>query len=187
MAGGHGRRKAIRRSRLRGGGHVGRISAGVGPKYPQVVVLMGATGDLARRKLLPGLFQLSRAGFIPGCRIIGVSRDDLGADDFRTTAREALREFSTRGISETDWATFAEILDYVPIAAGAGALLASVEKAEKTLGSESRRLHYLSVPPSAALSAVQFLREAGLVERSRIVMEKPFGTDLASAVSLNAK
>ena len=52
---------------------------------------------------------------------------------------------------------------------------------------ESRRLHYLSVPPSAALPAVRLLAEAGLVERSRIIMEKPFGTDLASAVSLNAR
>src|SRR5258705_7598305 len=170
-----------------GGGYVGRIPAGVAPKYSQVVALMGATGDLSRRKLLPGLFQLSRAGFIPGCRIIGVSRDDLDSDGFRTIVREALHQFATRGISETEWVAFAEILDYVPLAAGAGALLRSVEKAEQSLGGESRRLHYLSVPPSAALAAVQLLREAELVERSRIVMEKPFGTDLASAISLNAK
>ncbi len=62
-----------------------------------------------------------------------------------------------------------------------------MEKAEQALGGESRRLHYLSVPPAAALSAVRLLAEAGLVERSRIIMEKPFGTDLASAKSLNAK
>ena len=165
---------------------MGKIPAGVGPKYPQVVVLMGVTGDLSRRKLLPGLFQLSRAGFIPGCRIIGVSRDDLDTHGFRAIVREALQQFSTRGVSEPDWTAFAEILDYVPLAAGAGPLQRSVEKAEQALGGESRRLHYLSVPPNAALPAVQMLREAELVERSRIVMEKPFGTDLASAVSLNA-
>ena len=60
-----------------------KICPGVGPRYPQVVVLVGATGDLSRRKLLPGLFHLSSAGFIPGCRIIGVSLDDLDADGFR--------------------------------------------------------------------------------------------------------
>ena len=65
-------------------------------------------------------------------------------------------------------------------------LKAAVDKAEAALGGEARRVHYLSVPPSAALSAVRLLAEAGLVERSRIIMEKPFGTDLASAVSLNA-
>jgi glucose-6-phosphate 1-dehydrogenase len=53
-------------------------------------------------------------------------------------------------------------------------------------GDDARRVHYLSVPPNAALSAVRLLAEAGLVERSRIIMEKPFGTDLDSAVSLNA-
>ena len=58
-------------------------------------------------------------------------------------------------------------------------------RAEASIGAECRRLHYLSVPPSAALSAVRLLGQAGRVERSRIVMEKPFGTDLASAVHLN--
>ena len=65
---------------------------------------------------------------------------------------------------------------------GAGALKAAVETAELSLAGESRRVHYLSVPPSAALPAVRLLAEAGLVERCRIIMEKPFGTDLASAV-----
>jgi glucose-6-phosphate 1-dehydrogenase len=166
---------------------VGKIPPGVGPKFPQTVILVGATGDLSRRKLLPGLFHLSSAGFIPGCRIIGVSLDDLDRDGFRRFAREALDQFSTRKMKEADWAPFAETLDYLPISAGAGVLRAAVEKAEQSLGRESRRLHYISVPPNAALSAVQLLGEADLVERSQIVMEKPFGTDLASAVSLNAK
>jgi glucose-6-phosphate 1-dehydrogenase len=136
---------------------------------------------------LPGLFYLSSTGFIPGCRIIGVSLDDLSVEQFRTFAREALDRFSTRKVSESDWAAFAATLDYVPLAAGAQALAAAVESAEGSLGTESRRLHYLSVPPNAALSAVRLLGEAGLVARSRVIMEKPFGTDLASAVSLNAK
>ena len=164
-----------------------KIPPGVGPRHPQVVVLFGATGDLARRKLLPGLFHLSSAGFIPGCRIIGVSLDEIDADAFRANARGALDEFSSRKITEADWHTFAASLDYVPLAAGAAGVKAAVDKAEASLGAESRRLHYLSVPPSAALPAVRLLGEAGLVERSRIVMEKPFGTDLTSAVSLNAK
>ncbi|WP_428674641.1 glucose-6-phosphate dehydrogenase [Reyranella sp.] len=159
----------------------------VGPRHPQVVVLVGATGDLSQRKLLPGLFHLCRAGFIPGCRIIGVSLDDLGTDGFRELARKALEQFSSRALVEADWAAFSQILDYVPMSAGAGAVKAAVEAAERALPGESRRMHYLSVPPSAALSAVRLLAEAGLVEDSRIIMEKPFGTDLASAVSLNAR
>ncbi|MBN8491735.1 MAG: glucose-6-phosphate dehydrogenase [Burkholderiales bacterium] len=162
-----------------------KVPPGVGPRFPQVVVLFGATGDLARRKLLPGLYHLATAGFIPQCRVIGVSLDDIEAEAFRTLARGALNEFFARKLNDADWQAFAANLDYVPLSAGAGALRAAVDRAEQSLGEECRRLHYLSVPPSAALPAVHLLGEAGLVERSRIVMEKPFGTDLASAVALN--
>ncbi len=164
-----------------------KVPPGVGPRYPQVVVLVGATGDLARRKLLPGLFHLASAGFIPGCRVIGVSLDEIDVEGFRRFARQALDEFFTRKLPDADWAAFAASLDYVPLSAGAGALQTAVTAARDSLGAESRLLHYLSVPPGAALSVVQMLREAGLVEHSRIIMEKPFGTDLASAVSLNAR
>ena len=159
----------------------------VGPRYPQVVVLVGATGDLSRRKLLPGLFHLVSSGFIPACRIIGVSLDELDADGLRKIAREALDQFSSHKVNEADWAAFSATLDYVPMSAGPGALKTAVDAAEASLAGESRRLHYLSVPPAAALPAVRLLAEAGLVERSRVIMEKPFGTDLASAVSLNAR
>jgi glucose-6-phosphate 1-dehydrogenase len=150
-----------------------------------VVVLFGATGDLARRKLLPGLFHLSSAGFIPGYRVIGVSLDALDADGFRAAARSALQEFGSRKLDEAAWDTFAQCLDYVPLAAGPQALHDAVLRAEASFNAESRRLHYLSVPPNAALAAVKMLHDAGLVERSRIVMEKPFGTDLASSRHLN--
>ena len=161
--------------------------ASVGPRNAQVVVLVGATGDLSRRKLLPGLFHLTSAGFIPGYRIIGVSLEEFSAADFRQFARKALDEFKTREVGEKAWDEFADCLDYVPLAAGHEALRAAVDKAEQSLAAPSSRLHYLSIPPAAALSAVRLLQEAGLVERSRVVMEKPFGTDLASAVALNAK
>ncbi|MEO8064184.1 MAG: glucose-6-phosphate dehydrogenase [Pseudomonadota bacterium] len=164
-----------------------KVPVGVGPRFPQVVVLVGATGDLARRKLIPGLFHLASAGFIPGCRIIGVSLDEFDAEAFRRFAREALNEFSARKVSDADWGTFASSLDYVSLATGPGALSEAVARAEKSIGAESRRLHYLSVPPNAALSAVRMLGDAGLVQNSRVIMEKPFGTDLSSAVALNAK
>jgi glucose-6-phosphate 1-dehydrogenase len=163
------------------------VPAGVGPKYPHVVVLVGATGDLARRKLLPGLFHLSSSGFLPACRIIGVSLEDIDAEAFRKIARDALTEFSTRKVGEAQWAEFSQCLDYVPQARGAAALRTAVLAAEASFNGESRRLHYLSVPPNAALSAVRLLGEADLVDRSRIIMEKPFGTDLASAVTLNTR
>jgi len=166
---------------------VAKVPAGVGPRFPQVVVLVGATGDLARRKLIPGLLHLARAGFIPGCRIVGVSLDQLDADSFRNFARESLTEFSKHKVSDDEWGSFASALDYVSLSAGPAALAEAVARAEASIGGESRRLHYLSIPPSAALSAVRMLGDAGLVQNSRIIMEKPFGTDLASAVKLNAK
>src|SRR5580698_3941681 len=164
-----------------------KVSRGVGPSYPQVVTLMGATGDLSRRKLLPGLFHLVSAGFIPGCKIIGVSLEPLDSDAFREQARQAVAEFSTRKVDEADWKAFSQNLSYVPLTAGPAALKAAVAEAERSVGQERRRLHYLSIPPSAALAAVRLLGEAGIVDRSRVIMEKPFGTDLSSAVLLNAK
>ena len=134
-----------------------KVAAGVGPRFPQVVVLFGATGDLSRRKLLPGLFHLATAGFIPGCKVIGVSLDDIDAAGFREAARAALVEFGARKYSDAEWDGFADSIDYVPLAAGPAALKAAVERAEKAIGHESRRLHYLSVPPNAALAAVKML------------------------------
>jgi glucose-6-phosphate 1-dehydrogenase len=166
--------------------HVPEPLPRVGPRYPHVVLLFGATGDLSKRKLLPGLFHLASSGFIPGCRVVGVSLDEIDADAFRKIARAALDEFAQRPFTEEAWAAFAATLDYVPLSAGAAALRAAATQAERAFPGESRRLHYLSVPPNAALSAVRTLGEAGLVERSRIVMEKPFGTDLESSKSLNA-
>ncbi len=96
-------------------------------------------------------------------------------------------EFSTRKLDESQWDTFASRLQYVPQSAGPDALAKAVATAEAELGEDVRRLHYLSVPPNAALAVVTMLDDAKLVERSRVVMEKPFGTDLESAIALNAE
>lgn len=161
------------------------VATEVGPKHPQVVVLVGATGDLAKRKLIPGLYHLSTSGFIPDCRIIGLSLDDMNADDFRNVCRQSLNEFSKRDTSDEQWDNFSKKLDYLPLSAGPEKLAAAVLAAEKSMEGECRRLHYLSVPPSAALSVVALLGQANLIERAHVVMEKPFGVDLQSAVYLN--
>ena len=155
------------------------------PLKPHVIVLFGATGDLARRKLLPGLLHLARSGLLPERRIVGTSLDDLDDDGFRKLARKAWDEFSTRGVPDDECAAFAETLSYVAQDDGPSALAAAVGRAEAELGGEPRRLHYLSVPPAAAPAVVRMLGEANLVDRARIIMEKPFGTDLASAKTLN--
>jgi glucose-6-phosphate 1-dehydrogenase len=164
-----------------------KAPAGVGPKLPQIVVLFGATGDLSQRKLLPGLFHLVAAGFIPKCRIIGVALDAIDTDGFRDVARKAIGAHFERKADRDKWSAFAELLDYVPWKAGAGALGEAVAKAEKSFEGEAQRVHYMSVPPNAALSAVKLVAEAELAPGSIVIMEKPFGTDLKSAMWLNAE
>ncbi len=157
------------------------------PLKPHVIVLFGASGDLARRKLLPGLLHLSQAGLLPDCRIIGTSLDNLDDEQFRNFARKASEEFSSaHHVSDRVWEQFGPRLRFVPQDDGPAALKLAVTAAERELGGEPRRLHYLSVPPNAARAVVKTLGEADLVDRSRIIMEKPFGTDLASARKLNA-
>ncbi len=152
---------------------------------PHVIVLFGATGDLARRKLLPGLAHLTSSALAPDMRVIGTSLEDYDDDTFRTFAEAAVTEFGQHALSSEQWEAFASKLSYVPQSAGPEALSAAVAEAEQELGPDVNRLHYLSVPPKAALSVIAMLRDAKLVEKSRVIMEKPFGTDLESAISLN--
>ncbi|GAA3240246.1 glucose-6-phosphate dehydrogenase [Pseudonocardia petroleophila] len=152
---------------------------------PHVVVLFGATGDLARRKLLPGLTHLAASALAPSIRVVGSSLEEMSDDAFRAFAREAVFEFGTHKPTPEQWDAFAANLRYVSVTAGPEALAEAVAGAESELDEGSLRLHYLSVPPRAALDVITMLDQAKLVERSRVVMEKPFGTDLASAVRLN--
>ncbi|MBW0104638.1 glucose-6-phosphate dehydrogenase [Pseudonocardia sp. KRD291] len=153
---------------------------------PHVIVLFGATGDLARRKLFPGLLHLQNAGLLPeDFRIIGSGRHSPGTDDeFRQQIHDALRD--DEDIS--GWDDFAPRLSFTVSSADDGKDLAeAVRAAEQDLaGDDTRRLVYLSVPPGAMLGMVSMLGETGIAERSRLVMEKPFGTDLESARELNA-
>lgn len=154
---------------------------------PHVVVLFGATGDLARRKLLPGLFRLSCSNLAPEIRIVGTSLDDLDNDAFRALAEKACRKFSRHPVSDDALGRFTTQLVYLPQSAGPDGLAASVYEQAKALcdHGEVDLLHYLSVPPSAAVAVLEMLHRAGLSERSRVVMEKPFGVDLHSARELN--
>ena len=152
---------------------------------PHVIVLFGATGDLAKRKLIPGMAYLDQSELAPDVQIIGTSLEDLTVEQFRALAKEAIDSFGTHKLTKQQWERFSESLTYVPQGAGPEALAAAVAEAEAKLGPGVRRLHYLSVPPKAARAVITMLRDANLVERSRVVMEKPFGTDYDSAVALN--
>jgi glucose-6-phosphate 1-dehydrogenase len=152
-----------------------------------VVVLFGATGDLAARKLLPGLFHLAAVGLLPDrYRIIGSSRRTLSDEQFRDLAREAVERFGTSQPTGETWETFRQTLSF----AGASrddttALVAAIERAEKEIGGAPGRLFHLAVPPVAFEPTVTMLGAAGLAPGARIIIEKPFGTDLESARALN--
>jgi glucose-6-phosphate 1-dehydrogenase len=154
---------------------------------PTTVVLFGATGDLARRKLLPGLLHLFETGLLRDIRIVGTSLDEHTTDSFVAFAEQSVREFGADDAAQdlTAWPEFAKLLRWAPGSEGAEGLRRVVADAEAEWNGQVSRLHYLSVPPKAALSVVQTLSEADLVAHSRIVLEKPFGVDLASAQQLN--
>ncbi len=153
----------------------------------RVLVLFGATGDLAKRKLYPGFFHLFREGLMPEqFRIIGSGRHSPGSDDeFREHIREALEQHG-RGEVE-DWKEFATRLSFVVSSAEDGQDLAeAVRDAEQEIDADGERLVYLSVPPGAMREMVQMLGDSGIAENCSLVAEKPFGYDLDSARELNA-
>jgi glucose-6-phosphate 1-dehydrogenase len=169
----------------------GPVDTAVRTPDNHVIVLFGASGDLAKRKLLPGLFHLNEAGLMPrDFRIVGCSRNPLADEEFRAVARDAVKAFGRRPASDESWTPFAEKLSYVGTAEGLGELRATVREAVAELREEDRAeprlLHYLSVPPKAAGGVIQELGVCELVERARVIMEKPFGVDLESARRLNA-
>jgi glucose-6-phosphate 1-dehydrogenase len=98
-------------------------SALMAPSLPHVIVLFGATGDLARRKLLPGLLHLSMAGLVPDCRIVGTSLDDLDDEGFRDLAHRSCEKFSRHEISDDEWAAFENRLSFVGESAGPDGLV----------------------------------------------------------------
>jgi glucose-6-phosphate 1-dehydrogenase len=152
-----------------------------------VVVLFGATGDLAKRKLLPGIFHLQQAGLMPRrFRLIGVARHDIGVEGFVEVARQAVKNSGRRPLSPQAWDRFAECLDFVSVEDGLGPLPDAIEGARDALGPNARVLYYLSLPPRAAGSTVRGLGELGMGAGAHVITEKPFGLDLASARELNS-
>jgi glucose-6-phosphate 1-dehydrogenase len=156
-----------------------------------VIVLFGATGDLAKRKLLPGLFHLAAAGLLPAkYKIIGSSpaKFAISTDEFKAHARQAAQDFCiSKPDTETDcWAEFSKHLSFAPADPEDYAPLRdAVEQAEKSIGGDVCRLFHLAVPPSAFSSVVTMLGDAGLAQGdARVIIEKPFGTDLKSSIAL---
>ncbi|GAB7079087.1 glucose-6-phosphate dehydrogenase [Megalodesulfovibrio paquesii] len=165
------------------------------PGPPCVLVIFGATGDLTARKLFPSLYNLHSLGSLdPRSCIVGVGRKPMEHEAFRTRMREALAEAG--GVDPTAWETLAPRLYYCPVdldadaTAGFDALRTQCEALDADYGIGGNRLFYLAVPPAAYEPIATGLGQAGLAREergfARIVIEKPFGSDLQTARALDA-
>jgi glucose-6-phosphate 1-dehydrogenase len=162
---------------------------------PCALIIFGATGDLNRRKLIPALFRLSLQRQIPAeFTIIGVSRQDLSDDDFRSLMHEAMKEFGDKEeFDESSWQSFTSGLFYVNGDFSDTETFKRLEKklaeVEETRGTRGNRIFYLATAPEFFGPIAKKLGEAGLAQSpngwSRIIVEKPFGYDLDSAKALN--
>ncbi len=159
---------------------------------PCAVVLFGATGDLAHRKLVPALFQLAREGNLPSeCAIVGFARRDWTDSDFRAEYEKSMIKPGASELRQV-WSQFASRLVFAP---GTFDDLDSYRKLRQTLeqldgsyGTQGNRVYYLAVAPEYFATIIAKLGEAGLIYPrqqeapwSRVVIEKPFGRDLGSA------
>ena len=155
-----------------------------------VIVIAGATGDLAKRKLIPGLCHLDAAKLLPeNYRIIGSapSSEAMSDEQFRAHARDAVNEFGNRRAEGQQWDMFESKLSFAAADADdPSPLVNAVSEAEKALGDNARRLFHLAIPPVAFPSMIKMLGDSGLSDNARVIIEKPFGTDLESAKQLNA-
>jgi len=161
-------------------------------------VLFGATGDLAHRKIVPALFKLSRNAELPlPFGLLATSTSVGAADSYRAQLRQSMERFAPGRVQdEAAWAAFASGIettagDYTRPEAFA-ALRTAIEASEQRLATSGNRLFYLAVPPASFAPILAGLRAAGLIHAangspwSRVVIEKPFGRDLASARELNS-
>jgi glucose-6-phosphate 1-dehydrogenase len=151
-------------------------------------VLFGATGDLARRMVLPAFYTLAIEGLLPEKWIlVGNGRGDVSHEDFRGHVRKALEEFGPAP-GDGPWKEFADRLRF---AGGgfrtedSGSLLDVIASARSELGGTPQLVHYLAIPPVAFEETTKALGEHGLAEGARVVYEKPFGTSPAGFRSLN--
>ena len=145
----------------------------------QDIVIIGATGDLARRKLLPALYDLHLRELLPARgRIIGFARTAIEDDEFRTRAKDAVREFSRTGFDEQAWSKFAKRLMFVCAEPDGFAQM-------RRHCEQPTRLVYLSTPPSTFSSTTRALGEHDLVKGTRLIVEKPLGFDVTSAKELD--
>ncbi|MEP6937654.1 MAG: glucose-6-phosphate dehydrogenase [Chthoniobacterales bacterium] len=162
---------------------------------PCTVIIFGATGDLTHRKLIPALYNIAADGELPpALTVVAFARREKNDESFRKELEEATRKFSRQEVRDDLWDGFAQSIFYhrseFQDMAGYKSLGARLEQIDRERGTAGNRLFYLAVSPDQFEPIVKNLREAGLNKTReggwvRVIVEKPFGVDLASAKKLN--
>lgn len=163
---------------------------------PVTLVIFGGAGDLAHRKLLPALYNLHLDGLLPSpFAVVAVGRKELTDESYRAFARDGVEHFSRRPLEERKWQEFARALFFVnlPIddAGSLAALGSRLDTIEHERGLPGDRIYYLAVPPSLfavtvdQLARARFVGSAGSTRVARLIVEKPIGGDLTSAMAIN--
>ncbi len=168
------------------------------PADPCILVIFGGSGDLAKRKLIPALYNLSLDGMLPSnFAVLGLGRRNLNDGEFRKSAREGIVKYSRQPLVDRKWADFEKHLFYlagsIDDSASYEAIKNRIERIEAEQHLPGNRIFYLAVPPTSFATACEGLQQAGLVSPpdhvypfSRVIVEKPIGRDLKSAQEINA-
>jgi len=146
-----------------------------------VLVLFGAMGDLAHKKIFPALYHMVQHGHLD-VPVIGVARAGRTNEHLKERVRDSIQQQG----GEIDQEALAKLLKLLRYVGGDYEKPATFELLKKTLGSASRPAHYLAIPPNLFTSVVESLAKSSCIKNARLIVEKPFGHDLASAQQLNA-
>jgi glucose-6-phosphate 1-dehydrogenase len=160
---------------------------------PCALVIFGASGDLAHRKLLPALYSLEFRGLLPeSFAVVGVARTESSSESWREHMRKAVEEFGRDAMRDDVWERLAAGMHYVTTdfasEGGEDCVIELLERLDRERGTQGNRIFYLAVPPSAIPTVVQKLGERRESKGwTRLIVEKPFGHDLSSARQLHAE
>jgi glucose-6-phosphate 1-dehydrogenase len=170
------------------------LLAGLGMRRtpePCAIVIFGASGDLTQRKLLPALYQLALNRFLPSeFGVVGVGRTPLSDDEWRARMREGVEEHARDPFQEDIWDELAAGMRYVATdfgaPEGADPVIETLNELDESRGTQGNRVFYLAIPPKAMQSTVEQIgRNRSTTGWTRVIVEKPFGHDAASARALN--
>jgi len=158
---------------------------------PCALVIFGASGDLTRRKLFPALYSLAFRRLLPeSFAVVGVARSGWSTDEFVGRMEEAVKQYGRDEFRDDVWGAFAEAIRYVSTDfaddGGEDRVVQTLNEFDEQRGTRGNRVYYLAVPPGAIETIVEELGERRQTEGwTRLIVEKPFGHDLASARALN--